>query len=131
MFDGKLFAKRNLPWDFRGLHHRNMSSIEPQITFPTQSTVKCKGCDSEFDIKWFCRNCSASLCDDCREEHRNNKFLSKHSVVPRTDNLIRALDSSKISEPCSEHPEYAITGYCRDCDVPCCILCFNKIINVM
>ena len=103
-----------------------MSSKAPSVIFPTQSTVTCKGCDSEFDVKWVCKNCSASLCENCRQEHSNNKFLSNHTIVPRTGDVIRKLDSSKIVETCPKHPECEITGFCNDCIEPCCISCIDE-----
>ena len=100
-----------------------MSSTRPPIVFPTQSTIKCDGCDSEFDVNWFCKNCPASLCNGCKDHHATERLLNKHNVVPRTGDVIRMFDSSNVKERCSEHTEREIILYCNDCDVPCCDMC--------
>ena len=99
----------------------------------TQTTIKCEGCDTEFEINWFCKNinwfcknCAASLCDACKTRHETDRFLSRHNIVPRTGQVIREHDSSKVTEPCPDHPTKEISGYCKDCDVPCCISCIAE-----
>ena len=99
-----------------------MNSKEPH----SQTTIKCEGCDTEFDINWFCKNCAASLCDACKVRHKTDRFLSRHKIVPRTGQVIREHDSSKVSEPCPDHPTKDISGYCKDCDAPCCISCIAE-----
>ena len=101
---------------------KTMSSQEPH----TQATIKCEGCDTEFDINWFCKNCAASLCDACKVRHETDRFLSRHKIVPRTGQVIREHDSSKVTEPCPDHPTKEISGYCKDCDAPCCISCIAE-----
>ena len=103
-----------------------MSSIQPLVVPPAQTTVTCHGCEVDIDINWFCKNCSASLCDLCKVQHENSKFLNKHKIVPRTGREIRILESSEIIEPCQEHPTKETTGYCTTCDVPCCISCIEE-----
>ena len=103
-----------------------MSSIQPLVVPPAQTTVTCHGCEVDVDINWFCKNCSASLCDICKAQHESSKFLNKHKIVPRTGREIRILESSEIIEPCQEHPTKETTGYCTSCDVPCCISCIEE-----
>ena len=103
-----------------------MSSIQPSVVPPAQTTVTCRGCDAEMDINWFCKNCSASLCDLCKTRHESDRFLATHKIVPRTGRAIRALDSSKIIETCPDHPDKVVTGFCKDCDVPCCMQCIEE-----
>ena len=75
------------------------------------------------DINWFYKNCLASLCETCKEEHSAKKFLRDHNVVQRTCDVIRTPDSLKVTEVCPEHTESEITG--RDCDLPCCMRCIE------
>ena len=103
-----------------------MSSIQPTIVPPAQSTVTCDGCDTAFDVTWFCKACPASLCNTCKQRHESDRFLRRHTVVKRTGHVIRSLDVSKIIQPCSEHPEKEITVYCKDCSVACCIMCIEE-----
>ena len=39
---------------------------------------------------------------------------------------MRTQDVSKITETCQQHPQREITGYCNDCDVPCCMVCIEE-----
>ena len=47
-------------------------------------------------------------------------------IVEKTGSVIRSFDSSKIIQPCPEHPEKELTAYCNDCETPCCIKCIEK-----
>ena len=98
-----------------------MSSKPPPVVFPTQSTIACDGCGEVFDVKWFCKHCSKSLCETCKARHD-----AGHKIVSRTGSVIRSFDSSKIIQPCPEHPEKELTAYCNDCRVTCCIKCIEK-----
>ena len=55
--------------------------------------------------------------------HESDRFLGKHKIVSLTGNVIREYDSSKIAEPCPDHPEKDTSGYCNDCGAPCCMSC--------
>ena len=114
------------------MHERSSKTLQEDMSSkqrvvpPAQTTIKCAGCDSEFDINWFCKNCSASLCDACKTRHETDRFLGIHKVVPRTGSVIRARDSSKVNERCSGHPDKEITVYCNDCGDPCCSTCLTE-----
>ena len=103
-----------------------MSSKETHHVPPAQTTIKCDGCDTDFDIRWLCKNCRASLCDVCKAKHESDRFLGKHKIVSRTGRVIRELDSSKVSEICPKHPEQRISGYCNDCSAPVCMSCIEE-----
>ncbi|KAK3094075.1 hypothetical protein FSP39_023888 [Pinctada imbricata] len=96
----------------------------PPIKFP-QTTVECEGCGAEFDVTWFCKNCSASLCKTCKEEHAREKFLKKHEVVPRTGSVLWTHGSWKLKESCLKHDRELVT-FCNDCNQPCCINCIQE-----
>ena len=102
-----------------------MSSVDPVFIPPAQSTVKCDGCDTAFDIDWFCKACPASLCNTCKERHETDRFWGKHTIVPRTGDAIRTFDSSKVKELCSEHSDREIILYCNKCNVSCCSMCID------
>ena len=99
--------------------------MQPSVVPPVQTTIKCAGCDSEFDINWFCRNCAASLCETCKTRHETDRFLGSHKIVSRTGNIIRAHDSANVNELCEEHPDKRISGYCNDCGASCCMTCIT------
>ena len=103
-----------------------MSSKQPSAIPPAQTTIKCAGCDAEFDVNWFCKHCSASLCNACKTRHKTDRFLGRHKIVSRTGSVIRAHDSSKVNELCAEHPDKEITVYCNDCGDPSCSSCLTE-----
>ena len=91
--------------------------------YPTQTVIKCDDCSDSFNVNWFCKNCPGSLCDACKERHQTKAITSKHSVVPRTQTVVRAHGPAKIAEQCSRHKGKDITIYCKKCIVGCCAKC--------
>ena len=91
--------------------------------YPTQTAIKCDDCGDSFNVHWFCKNCPGSLCDICKERHKTKAITSKHSVVPRTQTVVRAHGPAKIAEQCSSHKGKDITIYCKKCKVGCCANC--------
>ena len=91
--------------------------------YPTQTVIKCDDCGDSFNVHWFCKNCPGSLCDSCKERHKTKAITSKHSVVPRTQTVVRAHGPAKIAEQCYRHKGKDITIYCKRCKVGCCAKC--------
>ena len=91
--------------------------------YPTQTVIKCDDCGDSFNVHWFCKDCPGSLCDACKERHKTKAITSKHSVVPRTQKVVRAHGPAKIAEQCSRHKGKDITIYCKKCKVGCCTKC--------
>ena len=89
----------------------------------TQTVIKCDDCGDSFNVHWFCKNCPGSLCDACKKRHQTKAITSKHSVVPRTQTVVRAHGPAKIAEQCSRHKGKDITIYCKKCKVGCCTKC--------
>ena len=102
-----------------------MNSQQSPTTSSWETAIKCDSCDGVLDIKWYCKNCSASLCDLCKTKHKTDRFLGKHNIVLRTENVIRLLDLFK-PEMCLMHRRREICGFCKDCSVTCCIPCIQK-----
>ena len=91
--------------------------------YPTQTVIKCDDCGDSFNVHWFCKTCPGSLCDACKKRHQTKAITSKHSVVPRTQTVVRAHGPAKIAEQCSRHKGKDITIYCKKCKAGCCAKC--------
>ena len=91
--------------------------------YPTQTVIKCDDCGDSFNVHWFCKSCPGSLCDACKDRHKTKAITSKHSVLPRTQTVVRAHGPAKIAEQCSRHKGKDITIYCKKCKVGCCTKC--------
>ena len=96
------------------------------VTVPSQTVVTCEGCETEFNVSWYCTDCPASLCDQCKEQHGANKFLARHAVVPRSERVLRSHDKGKLCERCKHHPEKDVITFCTECQVPCCVVCHKE-----
>ena len=110
---------------FRRLKQKIMSSRQPSVVPPAQSTIVCDACNAEFDVAWYCTNCPASLCATCKQRHETDKLLRKHKVVKRSGSVIRTQGTKTLIQSCPHHPHKDKTGYCNDCRAPCCMLCIE------
>ena len=95
--------------------------------YPTQTVIKCDECGDSFNIDWFCKNCPGSLCEACKERHITRAITSKHSVVPRTQTVVRSHVPARIAEQCPRHKGRDISIYCKKCKVACCTKCHAEI----
>ncbi|KAK3091504.1 hypothetical protein FSP39_020296 [Pinctada imbricata] len=99
--------------------------FSPPLQFP-QMTVECEKCSADVDVTWFCKNCPASLCNNCKEDHSRDKLMRKHEVVPRSGSVLRSHGSWKVRESCKIHKNSDLITYCNDCKEPCCIDCMEE-----
>ena len=94
--------------------------------YPTQRVVTCDVCGGSDSVPWFCKNCPGSLCDSCKDSHKTTAISSKHSVVPRTQTVVRTHGPAKIAEQCPRHKGKDIATYCKSCKVACCVKCLAE-----
>ena len=94
--------------------------------YPTQKVVTCNVCGGSDSVPWFCKNCPGSLCDLCKESHKTTAISRKHSVVPRTQTVVRTHGPAKIAEQCPRHKGKDISTYCIGCKVACCVNCLAE-----
>ncbi|KAK3087338.1 hypothetical protein FSP39_004816 [Pinctada imbricata] len=106
--------------------HAGICNGRPRSLDPPQSILECGKCEGNLDVSWFCKNCTASLCETCAKNHKTKRRYKSHTVVPRTYTVLRLYGPSKIAEQCRMHPEKEISTYCNKCDVPCCVSCLAK-----
>ena len=91
--------------------------------YPTQTVIKCDECGDSFNVDWFCKNCPGSLYETCKDRHKTRAITSKHSVVPRTQTVVRSHGPDRIAEQCPRHKGKDISIYCKQCKVACCAKC--------
>lgn len=65
---------------------------------------------------FFCRGCGVSLCDHCVSIHLRVKSKNVHVIV---DYASKDDDDTGF---CESHPQNQCSTYCKNCDVPICIL---------
>ena len=98
-----------------------MAESDDTSVYDYQTAVACGGCGTHKNVKSFCLNCDADLCDSCKGQliHR------KHTVLPRTHpKTVAARMSTKV--PCKQHPGEYFGTYCNTCQKPCCHKCIPK-----
>ncbi|XP_022325290.2 uncharacterized protein LOC111125604 [Crassostrea virginica] len=88
-----------------------------QITYQGQEAVECGLCQNP--VSFFCRRCGVNLCDSCLPEHARVKSKFGHDVVDYASK-----DDDDVCL-CDSHPENKCSAYCKECDVPICILCVS------
>ena len=100
---------------------RAMAENDDALGYDYQTPVVCGNCETSKNVKSFCLNCDANLCDSCKTQliHR------KHTALPRTHpKVVAARMSMKL--PCKQHPGEYYGTYCNTCQEPCCPKCIPK-----
>ncbi|XP_078323261.1 uncharacterized protein LOC144622464 [Crassostrea virginica] len=87
------------------------------VTTQGQEAVVCDLCQSP--VSFFCRRCGVNLCDPCVLLHLRVKSKFGHDVVDYVSK-----DDDDVCF-CESHPENKCSAYCKECDVPICILCVS------
>ncbi|XP_022326078.1 uncharacterized protein LOC111126015 [Crassostrea virginica] len=88
-----------------------------QVTSEGQEVVECGLCQNP--VSFFCRRCGVNLCDSCVPVHLRVKSKFGHDVVDYASK-----DDDDVCL-CDSHPENKCSAYCKECDVPICILCVS------
>ena len=47
----------------------------------------CGNCDETGPPPFFCKNCNAALCVQCKELHSTQKMFQSHCIIPRGDHF--------------------------------------------
>nr|XP_022326512.1 uncharacterized protein LOC111126286 [Crassostrea virginica] len=87
------------------------------MTTQGQEAVLCDLCQNP--VSFFCRRCGVNLCDPCVLLHLREKSKFGHDVVDYTSK-----DDNDVCL-CDSHPENKCSAFCKNCDVPICILCVS------
>ena len=98
-----------------------MAESDDALGYDYQTPVVCGNCETPKDVKSFCLNCDANLCEQCKAQliHR------KHTMLPRTHpKVVAARMSMKFQ--CKQHPGENYVTYCITCQKPCCPTCIPK-----
>ncbi|XP_078327076.1 uncharacterized protein LOC144623043 [Crassostrea virginica] len=87
------------------------------VTTQGQEAVVCDLCQSP--VSFFCRRCGVNLCDPCALLHLRVKSKFGHDVVDYASK-----DNDDVCF-CDSHPENKCSAYCKECDIPICLLCVS------
>ena len=82
-----------------------------QINTPISNS--CGFCDGK--ATHICGSCMKSLCDDCTENHANNRITRTHRLILISKWTI-----------CQKHENELVNAYCQECNVGLCVMCMNK-----
>ena len=93
------------------------------VVYPTQKVIDCDVCGGTESVAWFCKTCSGSLCDTCKDTHKTTAISRKHLVIPRTQSVVRTHGPAKIAQECPRHKGKELSAYCKACNDACCIQC--------
>nr|XP_034317882.1 tripartite motif-containing protein 45 [Crassostrea gigas] len=95
-----------------------MALSESQIPPDAQHYLVCGTEDCVKNCQFYCNDCHKPLCEQCRDEHQQNKKTKSHEVVPYKQR-IRPLPLEK----CKIHPTRHIELLCEECQIPICSKC--------
>ena len=90
-----------------------------------QEKVPCGNCDKE-GIFW-CVNCEAWLCLECKEEIHKSKMFQSHKIQGKLEKKKSekelALERESSYQECPQHAPEIQKGYCKDCKLTVCLVC--------
>ena len=97
-------------------HQPEMGSKQLDIILPLETSM-------EYGISNLiseAKSCLVFQHDDCAKSPGKNIDSSE------SEPGFRENDPSEIIEQCLLHPEYHITHFCNDCNMPCCMICVEE-----
>ncbi|XP_070553607.1 E3 ubiquitin-protein ligase TRIM33-like [Ptychodera flava] len=94
----------------------------------SKSEIPCSGCDKNIAnlSLSYCLQCGEFLCAGCVKYHRRMKATKEHQCIERKDfKDIKswATSRSQVITLCQKHKDEPMKLYCKECDVPACVLC--------
>uniref|UniRef100_K1RB18 Uncharacterized protein n=1 Tax=Magallana gigas TaxID=29159 RepID=K1RB18_MAGGI len=95
-----------------------MAFSESQIPPDAQHYLVCGTEDCERNCQFYCNDCHQPLCEQCRDEHQQNKKSKSHGVVPYKQRK-RPIPMEK----CKIHPTRHIELLREECQIPICSKC--------
>ena len=99
----------------------NMMINKPDKVSECQSAAvsECSNCPGS-KADYFCAECNAFLCEDCRVIHGKWPKFSKHVV-----SLLSGDRSPTCELFCCHHTSHRLTHYCKQCKVQACSECLQ------
>ncbi|XP_077984487.1 E3 ubiquitin-protein ligase TRIM56-like [Glandiceps talaboti] len=90
--------------------------------------IKCFSCEKD-DINSsasYCLQCGDFMCLECANHHKRMKTTKEHEVLTGKE-LHEKKDwtnaRSKTGTACKKHPDEILKLYCKQCELPVCVLC--------
>ncbi|XP_071172820.1 E3 ubiquitin-protein ligase TRIM45-like [Mytilus edulis] len=84
----------------------------------------CERLDITSNATFICTDCSDTLCDTCQKYHKANKATCNHDIIPVSQLSDDGILPKAFKNICTKHSKNFIL-FCRDHDVPCCLLCLS------
>ncbi|XP_065938410.1 uncharacterized protein [Magallana gigas] len=97
---------------------KKMALSESPIPPDAQHYLVCGTEDCKKNCQFYCNDCHQPMCEQCRDEHQNNKKTEKHEVVP-----YKQRKHQIPLEKCKIHPSKHIDLFCEECQIPICSKC--------
>lgn len=85
----------------------------------------CDFCESDVNVKWFCRDCINNLCDQCRRTHTRIPLCKTHVILPISETQAATLRRTTVLFDCPEHAQ-SCQFQCRTCNKQICVLCLTS-----
>ncbi|XP_062612811.1 uncharacterized protein LOC134274555 [Saccostrea cucullata] len=95
-------------------------SLSKQVAIQTV----CDFCESEVNVKWFCRDCVNNMCVQCKRTHTKIPLCKSHVILPINESLIAPKKQATVHSHCTEHAQ-ACQFQCRTCNKEICVLCLT------
>ncbi|XP_070553604.1 E3 ubiquitin-protein ligase TRIM56-like [Ptychodera flava] len=90
--------------------------------------ISCSGCDEVLHNQSasYCLQCGGFLCENCLRHHQRMKATKEHQFIGQRE--LKDVKSWATSRPhlisvCKNHREEMVKLYCKECEVPACVLC--------
>ncbi|KAK3083775.1 hypothetical protein FSP39_002980 [Pinctada imbricata] len=87
----------------------------------------CKACKRSSNLltpaDHYCKNCGETICDACKQLHKNFQIMSNHVIVT-LEHFRNNPSIPEKDEICPYHPGKVIEVYCLDHSKMCCSVCF-------
>lgn len=96
----------------------------------TETEIKtriCEICEDKVPAKWFCVDCTQSLCEKCKSHHLKSKASANCNVVAIGTQKKADIHGDECS--CIYHPSETYRQFCRSCnEIVCskCVICEHR-----
>lgn len=104
-----------LPLNYLIQHRMVLATLNAHST-----NLLCDLCPSDILAVSRCTECAISLCEDCGENHQQERNYSQHEVLSLEDARRRGITRVRRQVMCGTHPERELSIFCSTC---CQVIC--------
>jgi len=107
------------------LRARKFSAIHEaqQIPCDVCSSDEASASETVKPASMYCVQCQQNYCEQCSLHHSKVKRRSSHTQVDIGTGSKPAKISKLSTNKCEEHKDKKMEAFCRDCNVPVCVMC--------